>query len=211
MPRISRLAVVVAVMFAASDLLAQSAPSGSISNAALTGLNPGDQIRIAVWRNPEFSGDFLVAPNGTVSHPLYREIQVTGVPLNTVEDRLRAFLTRFITSPQFVIQPLVKIIVAGEVRTPNVYAVPPETTIAQAIALAGGPTERGNLQKLRIIRDNQQILVDLTRADSDVARLQIRSGDQMLLPRRGTPAIQIISPAFSAIAAAAALVSIFSK
>jgi polysaccharide export outer membrane protein len=207
MLRFSRLIIAVAALLGAGSLRAQGTPSDA--GAVTTGLQPGDQVRIAVWRNAEFSGDFLIAPNGTISHPLYREIQVTGVPLSTVEDRLRTFLTRYIANPQFVIQPLVKIIVGGEVRTPNVYSVPPETTIAQAIALAGGPTERGNLEKLRIIRDGQEIMVDLTKADSDVARLQIRSGDQILMPRRSAGAREFIGPVFSAIAATAAIVNIF--
>ena len=204
MLRFSRLAFVASVLFAA-NLSAQTSDAG----ASLSGLNPGDQVRIAVWRNPEFSGDFIVAPNGTISHPLYREIQVIGVPLTTVEERLRAFLTKYIASPQFVIQPLMKIIVGGEVRSPNVYSVPPETTIAQAVALAGGPTERGNPQKLRIIREGQEILVDLTRADSDVARLQIRSGDQILMSRRSARFREYIVPILSGAAALAATINIF--
>jgi len=203
MLRFSRLAIAASALFAAT-LSAQTSDAG----ASLSGLNPGDQVRIAVWRNPEFSGDFIVAPNGTISHPLYREIQVVGVPLTTVEDRLRVFLTKYIANPQFVIQPLMKIIVGGEVRSPNVYSVPPETTIAQAIALAGGPTERGNPQKLRIIRDGQEIPIDLTRADSDVARLQIRSGDQILMPRRSARFRDYLAPVLSGAAALAAVVNI---
>ena len=205
MLRFSRLAIVASALFAAT-LSAQTSPD---PGAALSGLNPGDQVRIAVWRNPEFSGDFIIAPNGTISHPLYREIQVIGVPLNTVEERLRAFLTKYIASPQFVIQPLMKIIVGGEVRSPNVYSVPPETTIAQAIALAGGPTDRGNLRKLRVIREGQEILIDLTIAESDVARLQIRSGDQILMPRKSAGFRDWGPSVLSAAAAIAATLNIF--
>jgi polysaccharide export outer membrane protein len=204
MLKLSRLALAAAIMFAAPIQLSAQGDAAP----GTTGLNPGDQVRIAVWRNPEFSGDFIIAPNGTISHPLYREIQVVGVPLSTVEERLRAFLTRYIQTPQFVIQPLVKIIVGGEVRSPNVYSVPPETTIAQAVALAGGPTDRGNLRKLQIIRDGQEIPVDLSKADSDVARLQIRSGDQILIPRRGSTFRDYAGPIFSGLAALAAVVNI---
>src|SRR6476661_3509710 len=127
------------------------------SSAAVDGLNPGDQVRIAVWRNPELSGDFTVAANGTLTHPLYREIQVTGIPISAVEDRLRTFLSRYTTNPQFVISPLVKVVVSGEVRTPNVLSVPPETTVAQAIVLAGGPTAAAQLGHVRLLRDRQEI------------------------------------------------------
>ncbi|MEO5580594.1 MAG: polysaccharide biosynthesis/export family protein [Gemmatimonadaceae bacterium] len=207
MLRILWLVLVAAGLHGAVDLHAQTAPPGDPGQA----LNPGDQIRITVWRNPEFTGDFMVAGNGTITHPLYREIQVTGMPISAVEDRLRTFLTRYIANPQFVILPLVKIIVGGEVRSPNILSVPPETTIAQAIVLAGGPTERGRLDRIRVIRDGREIQVDLARADSDVAMLQIRSGDQIFVARRTNLYRDVIGPTFSGIAAVAALVSIFAR
>jgi polysaccharide export outer membrane protein len=203
---IKRLAVALATILAASTAGAQT-PAVDPNQ----GLAPGDQIRITVYRNPEMSCDCTVAGNGTIIHPLYREIQVIGVPLATVEDRIRTFLTRYVQNPQFVIQPLVKIVVGGEVRTPNIYSVPPETTIAQAIAIAGGPTERGMLNEVKIIRDRQEIKMDVSRPDSDAGVLQIRSGDQILIGRRGRSALEYIAPITSSIAATAAIVTLIFK
>jgi polysaccharide export outer membrane protein len=179
MKNLIRIASALIALGASSPLVAQNTDTNS--PVALTGLNPGDEIRIVVWRKPEFSGDFPIAANGTITHPLYREVQVTGVPLSVVEDRLRTFLTRYETTPQFVIQPLVRIIVGGEVRTPNIYSVPPETTIAQAIALAGGANDRAELRQVSVIRDKQAIKFDVSRPESDAGVLQIRSGDQILV------------------------------
>ncbi len=200
--------ILLALLFIASSrqVVAQDAPAASGQT-----LNPGDLIRITVWRKPELSGDFAIGPSGTVIHPLYREVQVTGIPLSVVEDRLRTFLTRYETAPQFVIQPLVKVIVAGEVRTPNLFSVPPETTVAQAVALAGGPTERGLLNEVSLIRDRQIIRLDLSRPDAQVSLLQVRSGDQILVGRKGAAAREYFGPVASTIAAAAAIVSIFVK
>jgi Periplasmic protein involved in polysaccharide export len=204
--KFTRLLTALLTLAAASALHAQ-APVVPVAG----GLSPGDQIRIIVFRKPELSGDFLIAADGTVIHPLYREVQVTGVPLSTVEERLRTFLSKYETAPQFVIQPLVKIIVGGEVRTPNIYMVPPETTIAQALALAGGPTDRGLINDVRVIRDRQEIRVDVSKPESDAQLLQIRSNDQILVSRRGTSAMQYLGPITSSIAAAAAITSIFIK
>jgi polysaccharide export outer membrane protein len=200
-------AIALALVFAGVPAGAQNTPM----QQSYQGLAPGDDIIIQVWRKPELSCECVVAGNGTVVHPLYREVSVAGVPLSVVEERLRTFLSRYEQNPQFVIQPMVRIVVGGEVRTPNIYKVPPETTIAQAVALAGGPTERGRLDKLRIIRDRQEIQMDLSRPDSDAALLQIRSGDQILIGRRGIRPLEVIGPVASTIAAAAAIVSIFSK
>lgn len=179
------------------------------SDAAGRTLSPGDQVRIAVWRKPDMSCDCVVAGNGTVIHPLYREVQVVGVPLSVVEERMRVFLAKYEANPQFVIQPLVKIIVRGEVRAPNIYPVPPETTIAQAIALAGGPTDRGKLSDVRIIRERQEIKVDISRPDSDAGFLEIRSGDQIIVGRPGKSPFEYIAPVFSTVAALAAITNIF--
>jgi polysaccharide export outer membrane protein len=211
MKNIFRGVLALLMLAAPSMMSAQTTDVTTSVGSPAGGLNPGDQIRIIVWRKPEFSGDFPVAANGTITHPLYKEVQVTGVPLSVVEDRLRAFLTRFETNPQFVIQPLVRIIVGGEVRTPNVYSVPPETTIAQAIALAGGPTDRGELRKVDVIRDKQGIKFDVSKPESDAGILQIRSGDQVIVGRKRTPALQVIGPISSTIAAIAAITTIIRR
>src|SRR6185503_9276044 len=104
-----RLSIAFAALFVAASAQAQN------QDVSAQGLAPGDAIRITVWRKPEMSCDCTVAGNGTIIHPLYREVQVIGVPLSTVEDRLRTFLARYEQNPQFVIQPLVKIVVGGEV------------------------------------------------------------------------------------------------
>jgi protein involved in polysaccharide export with SLBB domain len=200
---LKRLPIAFAALFVALSAHAQTP-----ADAGAQSLSPGDQIRITVWRKPEMSCDCVVAGNGTIVHPLYREVQVIGVPLTTVEERLRTFLTRYEQNPQFVIQPLVRVVIGGEVRTPNIYSVPPETTIAQSIALAGGPTDRGVLSQTRVIRDRQEIKMDLTRPDSDAGVLQIRSGDQILVGRRGRSPMEYIGPVASTIAAIAAVVSI---
>lgn len=186
---------------------------GATAAQAQTGgpqaLNPGDQVRIAVWRNPEMSGDFTVAANGTLNHPLYREVQVTGIPLTSVEERLRTFISRYTTNPQFVILPLVKIIVGGEVRAPNMFSVPPETTVTQAVILAGGASERGKLDNVRLLREGQTIHLDMGRPDSQAASLQVRSGDQIIVPRSTNVFRDFLGPTASMVGAIAAIVSIF--
>ena len=208
-PQIDSMKTLIRILFA---ILTHSASSSLTAQTpaptALQQLLPGDQVRIVVWRQPEFSGDYFVAANGTLIHPLYREVQVTGVPLTDVEERLRTFLSRYTTNPQFVIEPLVRIIVAGEVRSPNIYSVPPQTTIAQALALAGGANDRGQIRDVRIIRDRREIKIDVSKPDSDAALLQIRSGDQILVGRRRPSVLAIVSPVTSTIAAIAAITSI---
>ena len=193
-------------LFFVNDILAQTPGDVTLGD---TRLAPGDQVRITVWRKAELSGDFVISPDGTVAHPLYREVRVSGIPLPMVEERLRTFLTRYETNPQFVILPLMRVVVAGEVRQPNILSVPPGTTVSQAIVLAGGPSERGKLETVQLVRENRSVTVDLTRPDSDEGQIPVRSGDQVIVDRRGAPFREYISPIASSVAAIAAIVSIF--
>lgn len=208
MQRFFRVGFVLVGLIAASGVSAQNATPDPASTQII---GPGDQIRIAVYRQPELSGDFAIAGNGTIVHPLYRDVQVTGVPLSVVEDRLRTFLTKYVTNPQFVILPLVKVIVAGEVKAPNVYPVPPETTVQQVVAQAGGPTDRGDLEDVRMVRDRQEVRIDLSRPNSEAASLQIRSGDLILVGRRGTGIRDFVAPVTSSLSLIAALVTLFRR
>ncbi len=147
-------------------------------------LEPGDGIRVAVWRQPELSGEFMIAADSTLRHPLYRVVKVAGVPMETVEQRMRAYLQQLDANPQFVLEPLMHVTVSGEVRSPSIYTLPPEVTVAQAVVRAGGATEAARTSEVRLRRDGREYVVDLTYPDLEAAQTPIRSGDQIIVPRR---------------------------
>jgi protein involved in polysaccharide export with SLBB domain len=184
--------------------LAQERPQAGQSMLA-----PGDSVRIVVWRRPEFSGDFVVAPNGSVTHPLYRSVQVGGVPFATAEANLRRFLSRFEENPEFVMEPLVRVAVSGEVDRPRVYALRPETTIAEAVAQAGGTTENGNAGRVRLLRTEQgqqrQLIVNLNDPAHGVGLMPVLSGDQIVVDRRRSFLREVLVPTLGIIGSIASL------
>ena len=201
-----RSAVLAASLWLApATLTAQAAPATPDGTSAL---NAGDVVRITVWRKPEMSGEFVIAADGSVAHPLYREVRVTGLTMQAIETRLRTFLERFEANPQFVIEPLVRVAVGGEVRQPNLYSLRPETSITQAIALAGGPTELGRRDRVRLVRESREIVVDLRRPGAEWARTPVRSGDQILVERRRAIFRDYVAPTISVLGGLAAVVSV---
>jgi protein involved in polysaccharide export with SLBB domain len=171
-------------------------------------LQPGDLVRIAVWQKPEFSGEFVIAPDGSITHPLYRGVRVAGVPLSSAEDRVRQFLTQFVAQPAFSFSPLLRVFVGGEVRLPNTLTLPPGTTVAQAIALVGGPTEQADLAGVRLVRAERVLGGDLTSPDATLAKATIRSGDQILVARTKPGFRDAIAPVAAVIAALSGIASI---
>jgi protein involved in polysaccharide export with SLBB domain len=176
-------------------------PSGLI-------LNPGDVLRIEVWQQKEYSCECPIGADGSITHPLYRELKVTGIPLSEVESRLRVFLAKYLAAPTFDLQPLLRVVVAGEVRQPNIYTVPPGTTVAQVIFRAGGPSDRGRLDDIRLVRDVSSQKLDLTRPELAAARMEVHSGDQIIVGRRRSIMQDVIAPSSSVIAAVAALTAV---
>src|SRR2546430_14927422 len=147
-------------------------------------LRPGDRLRVTVGRHPEMSGDFAVAPDSTLVHPLYRTVKVAGAPMAAVRERLRAVLVTYEQGVDFVIEPLFAVTVAGEVRQPNLYQLPQGTTFAQAIARAGGPTELGRLDEVHVIRRDRTMVINLAQDYSRYEGVPVASGDQVLVARR---------------------------
>jgi polysaccharide export outer membrane protein len=171
-------------------------------------LHPGDMVKVTVWRSPEMSGDFIVGASGTLQHPLYQSVPVAGVPLAQVVHRLQQFLSHYQDDPQLVVVPLFRVTVGGEVRLPNLYSLPTETTISQAVAQAGGATQDGRLDKVRILRGGHEYIADLTRADAAWANTPVRSGDQILVTRKGNFWRDFFLPAIAISGSIASIVNV---
>jgi polysaccharide biosynthesis/export protein len=195
---------VVAVPALIASVNAQS-PAPTAEQVTLA---PGDSLRIVVWRKPEMSGDFIVAPDGTISHPLYRAVRVGGVPFSTAEVNLRNFLARFEQDPQFVAEPLILVAISGEVGKPQVFGVRPETTIAQAVAQAGGPKETAKRQVTVLRREangrQREFQVDLFNPDVS-GNVRVHSGDQIVLDRRKSFFRDFFIPALGVIGSVASI------
>lgn len=172
-------------------------------------LSPGDVVRITVWGKAEYSGEFSIATDGSIVHPLYRELGVAGLTPASAEERVREYLSRFESSPQIILEPLLRVSVGGEVRQPRLYMLPPETTIADAVALAGGGTERARLDRVRLFRGGQESVVDLTRPETGLAQASIRSGDQLFITRQSSVFRDYIGPVGSVVAAVTTIARLF--
>ncbi|MDQ3996717.1 MAG: SLBB domain-containing protein [Gemmatimonadota bacterium] len=171
-------------------------------------LGVGDVVRLTVWRKPELSGEFVVLTDGSLAHPLYRGLRLAGLPRGMAEDQMRSFLSQLEKNPQFVLEPLVRVAVSGEVARPDVYSLRPETSVVMAVALAGGPTERGRRDRVRLLRDNRELLINLTHPDRTLARTTVRSGDEIIIERRRAMFREYVAPAITVAGATAAIVNV---
>jgi polysaccharide export outer membrane protein len=150
-------------------------------------LRPGDALKIAVWREKELSGEYLIDARGLVQIPGLGDIVVAGLTPMEVKERLSEQLVRRgIVSPEISVQPLIRVSVLGEVRSPGLLSVEPGTNLIHLITLAGGPTERANMKAVRVIRAGRPYEVDLQSglSGSAAGRVVVFSNDVVFLDRK---------------------------
>lgn len=135
--------------------------SGSIATGDLAAapdlaeylLGPGDRIRITIFGEERFSGEFQVGPTGVIAYPLVGEVPAGGMTLG-------AFVASFsdILRDGYVRDPRVSaeitgyrpIYLMGEVNAPGSYPYTPGMTVITAVATAGGFSQRAARRRVLI-------------------------------------------------------------
>lgn len=140
---------------------------------------PGDQIKVSVWREPELSGDLFVQNDGTAIFPALGRIKVGGLTADSLNALLiNRFRDRIVNTPVDVmlVRPLA---VFGSVRAPGVYPVDPTATAIQLIARAGGTVGAEGLPRVQLLRFDGTRL-DLT-VEQSLGAFNLRSGDAIFV------------------------------
>jgi polysaccharide export outer membrane protein len=159
------------------------ASAGAQADSGVISLQPGDLVRVSIYREPDLSGEFLVDEDGVVTFPLIGEQRVSGVPMRRLREMLMEAYRVHIRNPSIVITPLRRINVLGEVQRPGLYPVDPTVSLAGAVALAGGATNQGDLRKIRIVREGR-VYTARVGAGELLSSLGVRSGDEIYVGRR---------------------------
>jgi polysaccharide export outer membrane protein len=167
------------------SLAAQGAAPPSVVGAgpASYALRPGDILKVDVWGNEDFSGQFIVDETGRLQYPVLGEIDARNVTLGELRERLRAGLEQIFKSPFVTVTPLFRMAVLGEVRNPGLYTVDPTLSVLDVVAMAGGPAPNGNMNKIRLLRGTETLSLAF-REGRSLQDMGVRSGDQIFVPRR---------------------------
>ena len=146
-------------------------------------VQPGDVVKLWIWREEELSGEFLVPESGIVVFPKIGAQRVTERPMAALRDALLTEFQRYLRNPSIEITFLRRVNVLGAVRKPGVYPLDPTMTIAMAIAMAEGTTPEGRSDRVELIRNGERLVANISQR-TRIAELPIRSGDQLYVPER---------------------------
>jgi polysaccharide export outer membrane protein len=180
--RLLQTALVFAAIGLSAGPSAAQTSAAAPTTAAHAVLRPGDAVRLLIWREEEFSGEFTVAQDGSVVLPRLGRQEVMSETPDALRKRWLEEYGRYLRNPSIEITFLRRVTVLGAVREAGLKHVDPTMTIAQALALAGGTTPDGATDRIVLMRDGEPIQTVSER--TRIAETPLRSGDQLFVPER---------------------------
>jgi protein involved in polysaccharide export with SLBB domain len=119
-------------------------------------LGAGDKISIKVFGQDDLNIESFLGHSGSVNYPFLGDVKVAGLSIKQVE----LFITKglkgdYLINPNVYVQVIEyrPFYIHGEVKKPGGYPYHPSMTINQAVALAGGLTERADKDKISLYKE----------------------------------------------------------
>jgi polysaccharide biosynthesis/export protein len=169
-------------------------------------LQPGDVIRLRIWREPDLSGEFPVDESGSAVFPKLGATKVASITADSLRALLISTYSQYLKDPAIEVTFLRRVTILGAVNHPGIYPVDPTMSIHDAFALAGGTLPNGNPKHFELRRGGKNIDVDFSQ-DTPIGRTTIRSGDELYVPERSWFSRNSIYIVGAAITATAIIVS----
>jgi polysaccharide export outer membrane protein len=147
----------------------------------------GDVLTVAVYNDPGRSGVSIINSSGIASFPGIGRLRVAGMTPAQVDRAIHEALLKTYTDPSFSVTIQIRVSIGGEVRSPNIYAVEPGTTLLQLLTIAGGGTERADLRRARVLRRGLSYEVNLESAlaGEPSGDIVLFSNDAVIVAKRG--------------------------
>lgn len=146
----------------------------------------GDRVALVVRGDSALSDTTVVRAGRVIQLRGLPDISLAGVLHSELDDYLTKQLAKYLRNPEVEASSLVRIAVLGEVGRPGFYSVPADMTLSDAVMLAGGPTQGGDVNKTEIKRDNKPVYPDKVvrqafASGTTLDQMNVRAGDQIVI------------------------------
>jgi len=156
-------------------------------------IGQGDLLEIFVWRNEQLSREVVVRPDGKISLPLLQDMQAEGFTAVQFKNQITHRLDEHLDNPRVsvIVRSIdsYRVSVLGRVRNPGVYPITGKTTVAEAIALAGGFTEWADKGDITVVSnergEGKKVIINYKKIASGKDPSQniiLKRGDIIIVP-----------------------------
>ena len=155
------LITLLLLAFGTAGAMAQGVPPAAPPSTAVAQLAPAsdyivgpqDVLNITVYGEPQLSGRIRVDSDGAFPFQYLGRIKAEGLTTAQVESLLRKSLEEgYLRNPQVSVEVVEyrsqSVFVTGEVRSPNKYSLPGNSTLMDVLTLAGSPLVGGTIHAI---------------------------------------------------------------
>jgi len=153
-------------------------------------IGPGDAFTITLWGRIEASLPVEVDRNGEISLPKVGVLKVWGLTFSQLQKFLFEQISRYYKDFQMNVTMgrlrTIKVFVVGEAQYPGNYDLSSLSTIYHALIAAGGPSKRGSMRSIQLLRNGKVIetidLYDFFLRGDRSRDVRLQSGDTIFVP-----------------------------
>ena len=131
-------------------------------------LGPGDLIYVDIYGESEKYYEATISPEGSILLDNIGLIAVSGKTIEAAEGIIKNRIASFYTglsgsNPKTFLQvslgnvKTIKVHILNEVRLPGTFTLSAFSTVFNALYAAGGPSDKGTLRAIQLIRNNKKI------------------------------------------------------
>ena len=124
-------------------------------------VGPGDQFTLTLWGTTEGIYNFQISREGNITLPKVGVVHVAGLRFADLENTLRGHLSKYYTNFNLSVAmgglKSITVYVVGETANPGSYTLSSLTTVYGALFAAGGPTKKGTMRKIQILRNGKVV------------------------------------------------------
>ena len=115
-----------------------------------------------------FLNGFTIDSQGFIEIPTLGKISIKGLTIEEAKDKIQIEADNYLINSTVIVKHInFEITVLGEVKNAGTYTVYKDNiTILEALGLSGDLTDYANRKKIKLIRDNQIIYIDLTKSET---------------------------------------------
>ena len=145
-------------------------------------LGPGDKVAIKVFGQDDLTIETLLGNSGKINYPFLGDIAIAGLTVKQVESYIEQGLKGdYLVNPNVYVQVIEyrPFYIHGEVKKPGGYPYHPGMNINQAVALAGGLTERADDGNISIYKEG-----DKNNKQKASLEYKVNAGDTITIDQR---------------------------
>ena len=153
-------------------------------------LGPGDNFTVTMWGIAEGVFNVQVDPEGNIILPKVGVVPVAGVRYGELKSYIEGKLSNYYEQVNVAVSIKnitgIRVYVVGEVKRPGTYNISSLSTAYNALFSAGGPTKRGSLRDVRVIRNGKAMadidMYNFLLSGNRKQDINLISGDTVYVP-----------------------------